>query len=73
MSKLYQNAMAIIRKFGKPDLFITFTCNSNWPEIQNNIKMYENAYNRPDICARVFNIKLKELMNDIIKKKYLER
>ena len=34
MHKLYQNTMALIGKFGKPDLFITFTCNSNWPEIQ---------------------------------------
>ena len=25
MNKLFQNAMALIRKFGKPDLFITFT------------------------------------------------
>ena len=31
MRKLYQNPMAIIRKYGKPDSFITFTCNSNWP------------------------------------------
>jgi hypothetical protein len=61
--------MALIRKFGKPDLFITFTCNSNWPEIQEHIKPGENAYNRPDICARVFHIKFKELMNDIIKNK----
>ena len=69
MHKLYQNAMALIRKFGKPDLFITFTCNSNWPEIQQSIRKGENAFNRPDICARVFNIKFKELMHDIIHNK----
>lgn len=33
MHQLYQDAMGLIRKFGKPDLFITMTCNSNWPEI----------------------------------------
>ncbi len=33
MHQLYQDSMSLIRKFGKPDLFITFTCNSNWPEI----------------------------------------
>ena len=69
MHKLYQNAMAIIRKNGKPDLFITFTCNSNWPEIRENIRKGENPLDRPDICARVFNLKFKELMNDIIKNK----
>ena len=34
MQQLYQDAMSIVRRFGKPDLFITFTCNPNWPEIQ---------------------------------------
>jgi len=29
----YQDAMAIIAKFGKPDLFLTFTCNPKWREI----------------------------------------
>lgn len=29
MVQNYQDAMAIVRKFGKPDLFITFTCNAS--------------------------------------------
>ena len=29
----YQDAMAICRYYGYPDLFITFTCNAKWPEI----------------------------------------
>ncbi|OAD66801.1 hypothetical protein PHYBLDRAFT_70206 [Phycomyces blakesleeanus NRRL 1555(-)] len=28
MAQLYQDSMSIMRRFGKPDLFITFTCNS---------------------------------------------
>jgi hypothetical protein len=28
MQAQYQDAMAIIRTYGKPDLFITFTCNT---------------------------------------------
>ena len=27
MAQLYQDAMNLVRRFGKPDLFITFTCN----------------------------------------------
>lgn len=27
MVQQYQDAMAIVRKYGKPDLFVTFTCN----------------------------------------------
>jgi hypothetical protein len=29
MNQLYQDSMAFVRKFGKPDLFITMTCNPN--------------------------------------------
>ncbi|CAH9061763.1 unnamed protein product [Cuscuta europaea] len=34
MIQNYQDAMAICRWMGYPDLFITFTCNSKCPEIQ---------------------------------------
>ncbi|CAF5162094.1 unnamed protein product, partial [Rotaria sp. Silwood1] len=34
MQQNYQDAMAIVRKYGKPDLFITFTCNPTWREIE---------------------------------------
>ena len=30
MTNLYQDAMAISRTFGRPDLFVTFTCNPHW-------------------------------------------
>ena len=33
MMQQYQDSMSIVRKFGKPDLFITFTCNPNWNKI----------------------------------------
>jgi hypothetical protein len=29
--------MAICRAYGNPDLFITFTCNVNWPEIRREL------------------------------------
>ncbi|KAM3034710.1 hypothetical protein ACUV84_028545 [Puccinellia chinampoensis] len=66
----YQDAMGICRWAGLPDLFITFTCNPNWPEIQ---LMLNDAGNqkpaeRPDIAVRVFMIKLKELISDIRRK-----
>ena len=33
MSCNYQDAMAIVRVFGRPDLFITMTCNPSHPDI----------------------------------------
>ncbi len=31
--QLYQDAMTIMSHFGKPDLFVTFTCNPKWPKV----------------------------------------
>ena len=30
MNSRFQDAMAIVRNYGKPDYFITMTCNPNW-------------------------------------------
>lgn len=38
MQALYQDAMAIVRKMGKPDLFITMTCNLKWVEITRELQ-----------------------------------
>ena len=67
----YQDGMAIVREFGKPDLFLTFTCNPKWPEIQESLRPGESAVDRPDLVARVFNLKHQELRDDIIKKNVL--
>ena len=34
MGQIYQDSMAGVRCNGKPDLFITMTCNPNWPDLQ---------------------------------------
>ena len=65
MYQLYQDAMAIVSHFGKPDLFITFTCNPKWPEITQELLPNQNAIDRPDLTARVFHIKLQELLKDL--------
>ncbi|XP_044012567.1 uncharacterized protein LOC122855319 [Aphidius gifuensis] len=69
MLQHYQDAMAIVRKFGKPDLFVTMTCNPNWREIQENLLPGQTSSDRPDIVSRVFNIKKEELITTIVKKK----
>ena len=52
MQGLYHDAMAVIRKLGKPDLFITFTCNPKWPEILTAVCVGQTASERSDIIAR---------------------
>ena len=65
MQQLYQDSMAIVRKYGKPDLFITFTCNPKWPEILTNLEKHQTPQDRPDIVTRVFKLKLNSLIKDI--------
>jgi hypothetical protein len=71
MQQLYQDSMACIRTHGKPDLFITFTCNPAWPEIEKELLKHETANDRPDLVSRVFNLKLKALCDDLLKKNIL--
>jgi hypothetical protein len=73
MMQLFQDAMAVVRCFGKPDLFITFTCNPNWIEILNELRPGEVPNDRPDLLVRVFRLKLKELIRDICKNQIFGR
>ena len=73
MNQRYNDAMAIVAKHGHPDLFITFTCNPSWPEIQDNLNRGEEASDRPDLVARVFKLKLNSLIDDITKYNALGR
>jgi hypothetical protein len=69
-----QDAMAICKKFGYPDLFLTFTCNPSWPEIQRHMDR-SGTYSifRPDICCRVFQIKLDQMMVDFRRGRFFGR
>ncbi|XP_074303772.1 uncharacterized protein LOC141638264 [Silene latifolia] len=58
MRRRYLNAMALVHKYGKPDHFITITCNPNWAEIKEELAPSEQAQNRPDLVARIFHAKL---------------
>ncbi|XP_026377985.1 uncharacterized protein LOC113272351 [Papaver somniferum] len=68
MIQHYQDAVAICRELGPPDLFITFTCNLKWNEITEALKFIDGQklVDKPDIVSRVFHIKLKQLMSDLV-------
>lgn len=68
MNGLYQDAMTIVRHFGKPDLFVTFTCNPHWPEIQAKLMPGQSPSDRNDLVVCVFHIKLQALLSDLIGK-----
>ena len=64
-ARCYQDSMAIVRHFGHPSLFITFTANPNWPEITRELLPGQKPTDRPDLITRVFRLKCKELLTDI--------
>jgi len=66
---LFLNAMALPRRFGKPDLFITMTANPHWEEIRDNIPRHSEWQFHPDIVARVFMLKVDSLIADIRERK----
>ena len=39
MRKRYMDAMALVQRFGKPDIFLTMTCNPNWQEIKQELRL----------------------------------
>ena len=71
MQQHYQDAMAIVSTMGKPDLFLTMTCNPKWREIEDNLLPGQKASDRPDLVGRVFHAKLKELQSDLSNRELL--
>ena len=65
MHQSYLDAMTVVQVHGKPDLFVTMTCNPNWIEITDHLRFTEAAGDRPDLTARVFKMKLDAVLNDI--------
>lgn len=68
MRRRYLDAMALVQRFGKPDLFITMTCNSEWKEIKDELKHGQRPQDRPDLTSRIFRSKLEDLKDQIFKK-----
>ncbi|KAG2791389.1 hypothetical protein PC129_g24199 [Phytophthora cactorum] len=50
--------MTTVREYGKPDAFATMTCSPTWEEIMEKIPDRQIAQDRPDIVARVWQLKL---------------
>ncbi|KAL4286249.1 hypothetical protein AHAS_Ahas19G0067300 [Arachis hypogaea] len=61
-----QDAMPIYKHCGYPDLFLTITCNPNWPEFQRFTERERIPItDHPNISCHVFHAKLKCLLSDL--------
>ncbi|XP_060519932.1 uncharacterized protein LOC132698088 [Cylas formicarius] len=70
-NKLYPNAIAVVARHGKPELFITMTCNPHWPKITRNLSFNQRVENRSELVCRVFHTKLEQFMEDLVKQQFL--
>ncbi|XP_075515341.1 uncharacterized protein LOC142549981 [Primulina tabacum] len=68
MRKRYMDAIALVQRFGKPDIFLTITSNPNWPEIKALCLPSDEIHNRPDLISRIFHAKLRVLTDELFKK-----
>lgn len=60
-----EDALVIVNRRGRPQLFLTITCNPLWPEITANLLPGQSASDRPDLCCRVFKYKVAQIMADL--------
>ncbi|KAL6650338.1 hypothetical protein ACP70R_009263 [Stipagrostis hirtigluma subsp. patula] len=65
MRRRYMDAMALVWKFGKPDIFLTMTCNPSWDEIKRELYPGQVPQDRPDLIVRVFRAKLEAMKNSL--------
>jgi len=70
LQMLARNSQTVVSEFGSPTLFITVTCNTAWPEIQEMLLPGQTAFDRPDIVCRVFHARLQALLHNLKAGKY---
>ena len=73
LNQNYMDSMSIVNRYGKPDFFITMTCNPYWKEISENLEHYETSIDRPDIVVKVFHQKVQEFKELVIKRVVLRK
>uniref|UniRef100_A0A8I6WBU2 ATP-dependent DNA helicase n=1 Tax=Hordeum vulgare subsp. vulgare TaxID=112509 RepID=A0A8I6WBU2_HORVV len=70
MQRMFLYAMAIVQRWGKPDYFITMTCNPYWEEITQELLPGQLPQDRPDLVARVYRAKQRSMMDLLTKGKH---
>ena len=70
LRSLAKNALALVSEYGRPSVFITLTCNPNWPEIIEQLLPGQTAFDRGDVVCQVFYRKLEALLANIRSGKY---
>jgi hypothetical protein len=62
--------VTLVQRFGKPDYFVTITCNPYWDEISRELFSGQTPQDRPELVANFYRSKLHNLHDCLIKKKH---
>lgn len=68
MHEYAQDAMTYVRYYGRPYLFITFTCSPKWMHITQLLHPRQTSSDRHDITARCLKQKLKTFIDLILRR-----
>jgi hypothetical protein len=71
MKRRYMDALALVRRFEKLDIFLTMTCNPKWDETTRELYPGQTPQDHPDLIDWVFRAKLEELKDKLLKKDIL--
>ncbi len=71
-SALAKNALVLVSEYDCPHVFLTLSCNPEWPEIQSQLINCQTAFDRPDITVPVFKSRLNKFKTNVRNGKYIE-
>jgi hypothetical protein len=65
LSVLAKNALVLVSEYGCPHVFLTLTCNPEWPEIQSQLINGQTAFECPDMTVPVYKSRLVKFKTNI--------
>ena len=68
LTQRYQDGMAIVAYNGKPDIFLTMTCNPSWSEISSELQNQQTPQDCTDLLTRIFRAKFEQYKEDVVNK-----
>ena len=65
LKKQAHNALTAVSATGRHTLFITLTCNTEWPEIKERLFDGQTAFEREDVVCMVFKARLEAFLHNL--------
>ncbi len=72
LSALAKNALVLVSEYGCLHVFLTLTCNPEWPEIQSQLINGQTEFDHPDVTVPVFKSRLDKFKTNVTNGKYFK-